>query len=88
MGDMYCKKEDDSRRGANKVNRINTKKKKKNIRISGSGWVCIIGDDRFKIGPLSPLLPTVAIGSGGSDRGHLFTLVQDSFGEINTFHNG
>lgn len=48
--------------------------------------LCIIGDDGLKVSALSPLLAAVAIGSGRSDTGHLFTLVQHGLCEINALH--
>jgi hypothetical protein len=48
--------------------------------------LCIIGDDGFQVSALSPLLAAVAIGSGRSNTGHLFTLVQHGLCEINALH--
>lgn len=60
--------------------------KKNHVRFCRLASGRFIGDDGLQVGTLSPLLSTVAIGSGRSDTGHLFALVQHGFSKINALH--
>lgn len=47
----------------------------------------LVGNNGLEIGALPPLLAAVAVGGGGSDAGHLFSLVNHSLLEVSSIHH-